>query len=60
MTQKLTFHEFCQQISGYNFFSETGTQIYKYQLYWWNIPPADVFKKYKSVLRPKPREEKEN
>lgn len=50
---KLSYFQFCNQLRGYKFYNDKGTQIYNYELYFSGISPADVFKKFKPVIREK-------
>ena len=47
MKNKQTFHEFCSQYRGYDFFTKTGQQVYKYQIYCGMINIEELTKKVK-------------
>ena len=38
----LTYFQFCQEVFGYDFFSSTGVQIYRWELFWSGVKHRDL------------------
>lgn len=50
--KKTTFLEFCNQLRGFNFYDKiSGTQIFKYELYYRRMSIKEIKEKYNQIER---------